>query len=1113
MGISTLKQKLGIFSVAAVTLVSFGTIKVQAEGENEAKDPENNTPAAEVIETSDEDLTPRQYYFGADYGVVFPGWNSYDGDGKPVPNVDPEKKIVVAVLDHGVDYNHEDLKNVMWDEGENYDELKQLGGGKYGINTTGVGDSSDPMDDNGHGTKIAGIIGAEWNGKGISGALSGVKIMAVRSMSENPKTQTKWVVDGLKYVLAAKRAGVNVAAVNVSWNGSAQYSDPESMQDVIFELGKENVVVVFAAGNYGQNIDDVNCFSNYFRNSANVIVTGASDHEKNFYTKLSNYGRLNVDVLAPGEDLLTTEYTVQPSAEGNSSDAETAGSTEPDGSGEPAQAETETPVVSNKYVKESGTSMSAPIVTALAAYLYDKCPDLKDAGSRAARIIETSEILESAKDKIAGGFVNPAAASAESPKTRPLPNYGELAGGILTIHGFDFGGKEGTLKIDGEETPVRMWLDNKILVEKNIPEIGTHTVTVIRKDKESFERIIQITGTNEDAEQLPTDGVPGMVVGAVTAADSGLYLFGRPYAGTNAFLYAYDSTGKKWKELKLSESASDFIPKDSCAVDGALYYIRDAGEELELLKVNPKDSEKAVSVTIPLNGMVTDPRIASIDNRTIVSYTIERENSKAVVIAECGQSDAGPVLTELCSITEENTRCLDVVKTGEKILAVCEKQGSEPGANTSLVVYELITKEDTVTAEETFREDGGETDTYHFAGAAGSDSVLAVYGVSGKSGAGSVLQTVEYDVETGKAIRTVNTVGGNINSFCGSADSENIYLAGSSSSVMRNPFVIKAPISEVPGPTPTPTITPTPSSDPTPTPTITPTPSSDPTPTPTITPTPSSDPTPTPTVTPTPTAKPTPSSEPTPTPTVTPTPSSKPAPTPTVTPTPTPAPTSTPEPTVMPTATPAPTEAPASDPVPAPTAPVSTVVTCQDAGFPAGWYWNESKKACVAPMTPSPAQNNSGGNGTGGNTGSGTVVRPANNGNTNSGTLTPEPTQSAEPSETPEITPTPTVTPTPTATPEEIQPPMEIINTKGILWFLGIPVLMILTGLGIYLTGNRGLIPWLIAGDAIGSVVLAILDHSIVGWILVVLNLAAIGLLALYRSGKQEEEDEEFEDE
>jgi len=90
---------------------------------------------------------------------------------------------------------------------------------------------------------------------------------------------------------------------------------------------------------------------------------------------------------------------------------------------------------------------------------------------------------------------------------------------------------------------------------------------------------------------------------------------------------------------------------------------------------------------------------------------------------------------------------------------------------------------------------------------------------------------------------------------------------------------------------------------------------------------------------------------------------------------------------------------------------------------------------------------------------------------------------------------------------------MEIINTKGILWFLGIPVLMILTGLGIYLTGNRGLIPWLIAGDAIGSVVLAILDHSIVGWILVVLNLAAIGLLALYRSGKQEEEDEEFEDE
>ena len=72
---------------------------------------------------------------------------------------------------------------------------------------------------------------------------------------------------------------------------------------------------------------------------------------------------------------------------------------------------------------------------------------------------------------------------------------------------------------------------------------------------------------------------------------------------------------------------------------------------------------------------------------------------------------------------------------------------------------------------------------------------------------------------------------------------------------------------------------------------------------------------------------------------------------------------------------------------------------------------------------------------------------------------------------------------------------------------------MILSGLAVFLTKNHGLIPWIIAGDAIGSIALAILDHSVVGWILVVLNLAAVGLLALYRSGKQDEDDDEFEEE
>ena len=72
------------------------------------------------------------------------------------------------------------------------------------------------------------------------------------------------------------------------------------------------------------------------------------------------------------------------------------------------------------------------------------------------------------------------------------------------------------------------------------------------------------------------------------------------------------------------------------------------------------------------------------------------------------------------------------------------------------------------------------------------------------------------------------------------------------------------------------------------------------------------------------------------------------------------------------------------------------------------------------------------------------------------------------------------------------------------MWFLGIPIAMIFAGLGVYLLGNPSLIPWIIGANVIVSMILAILDHSLVGWILLLLNFAAVGLLVLYRYGKPE---------
>ena len=203
-----------------------------------------------------------------------------------------------------------------------------------------------------------------------------------------------------------------------------------------------------------------------------------------------------------------------------------------------------------------------------------------------------------------------------------------------------------------------------------------------------------------------------------------------------------------------------------------------------------------------------------------------------------------------------------------------------------------------------------------------------------------------------------------------------------------------------------------------------------------------------------------------------------------------------PAPTPSATPTVAPTVAPTAKPSQSPTQKPSAVVTCQDAGYPANYYWDESKKACVAPATAAPTPNN--------------AITSANK------TPSPIPTATAYASpENKEVTESPKTEESSTPSAEASYTPtinsqeesdfhIDIVNTNGPMWFLGIPIAMILAGLGVYLLGNPSLIPWIIGANVIVSMILAILDHSLVGWILLLLNFAAVGLLALYRHGKPE---------
>ena len=257
-------------------------------------------------DAASDDYTSLQWEHTTTYGVHDEGWNTFT-DQKPSPKVDTSG-IVVAIVDTGVDCSHEDLKNVMWSEGENYPTLKTMGGGKYGYN--GVHfmengneyDSSDPRDEVGHGTHCAGIVAAEWNDFGTSGIASGVRIMAVKVANEVGRFKTDNIVRGYRYILAAKKAGVNIVATNNSY-GATNSSFSEML--VLRAATDAGIVNAFAADNSGADMNVEDATSSKRGTIPGNIVVGCSN-EKGEISEFSNYGSRDVNVFAQGENIWST---------------------------------------------------------------------------------------------------------------------------------------------------------------------------------------------------------------------------------------------------------------------------------------------------------------------------------------------------------------------------------------------------------------------------------------------------------------------------------------------------------------------------------------------------------------------------------------------------------------------------------------------------------------------------------------------------------------------------------------------------------------------------------------------------------------------------------------
>lgn len=258
--------------------------------------------------------------FGQQWGMQQMGVQSAWSATKGNPDV------VVAVIDTGVDYTHEDLVDNMW-----RNPLEIAGNGVDDDNNGYVDDivgwdfvskDNKPYDlyasmfdmlmgggNPGHGTHVAGCVAARSdNGKGIAGVAPNVRIMALRFISEKGQGTTADAISAIKYAVAN---GAKVT--NNSWGSEGDDpNDPDTnaLKDAIAMAQQAGVLFIAAAGNghqgvgYNNDTDAKPAVPASYTN-ANIISVAAID-ANGALGSFSNWGAVSVDLGAPGVKVLST---------------------------------------------------------------------------------------------------------------------------------------------------------------------------------------------------------------------------------------------------------------------------------------------------------------------------------------------------------------------------------------------------------------------------------------------------------------------------------------------------------------------------------------------------------------------------------------------------------------------------------------------------------------------------------------------------------------------------------------------------------------------------------------------------------------------------------------
>ena len=230
------------------------------------------------------------------YNLGIPGWK----EGRRNENAPANSTGTICIMDTGIDTDHPDLQGVLYEFTE--EQQQKYGCGKYGYNASGDG---RPLNEQkaveSHGTHVAGIIAANWNGEGVSGIAHGAKIFSVNVFGGNGSVQVmEDVLKGFRFLIDVAQE-VNLKAVNCSW-GTVQ---PQfAFNVVIEELGRKGVNTVIASGNRYFDLDEGIDLGSQSRSEYAVVVNSSAVNGA--ITDFSCWGQDSTDVFAPGGAILST---------------------------------------------------------------------------------------------------------------------------------------------------------------------------------------------------------------------------------------------------------------------------------------------------------------------------------------------------------------------------------------------------------------------------------------------------------------------------------------------------------------------------------------------------------------------------------------------------------------------------------------------------------------------------------------------------------------------------------------------------------------------------------------------------------------------------------------